>query len=523
MVPRHGSSNSLYLFAIGSVALLIVLGLAMFGRWTKPNSNPSTADGTQDTSNATTSPDSDEALMMYCAAGMRYPVDEIVKQYEAEFGKKISLNYSGSNTLLSQLEVNQTGDLYLAADDSYITKGRDKGLLAEAIPVATQTPVIVVKRGNAKNIQSAADLLRDDVSVVLPDPDAAACGKKAKQLLSASGHWNALQQSARVYKPTVNETINAVKIDVDAGIVWDSTVAQYPDMEAIHCEELDQGRATIEIAVVKQTKHPTAALHFARYLASIDKGLEIFRAKGMQPVAGDRWSEHPELTLFAGAVNRKALEPIIKEFQEREGVTVNTKYNGCGILTAEMRSLQSNPVGSFPDTFMACDVYYMETVKDLFLESENVSATDIVMVVKKGNPKKIQTLKDLLRDDVRLVLGEPKQCTIGVLSKRLLQEEGIYDQLTRDKEINTKQTSAMLVPDVITGSADVVLAYVTDTQAEANKVDVVPIESPQAKAIQPFSIAKSSANKYLSERLFEKIAQSRDKFEAAGFQWRLQK
>jgi len=81
----------------------------------------------------------------------------------------------------------------------------------------------------------------------------------------------------------------------------------------------------------------------------------------------------------------------------------------------------------------------------------------------------------------------------------------------------------MLVPDVITGSADVVLAYVTDTQAEANKVDVVPIESPQAKAIQPFSIAKSSASKYLSERLFEKIAQSRDKFEAAGFQWRLQK
>ena len=188
-----------------------------------------------------------------------------------------------------------------------------------------------------------------------------------------------------------------------------------------------------------------------------------------------------------------------------------------------MRSLQSNPVGSVPDTFMACDVYYMETVKDLFPESENVPATDIVMVVKKGNPKKIQTLKDLLRDDVRLVLGEPKQCTIGVLSKRVLQEEGIYDQLTRDKEINTKQTSAMLVPDVITGSADVVLAYVTDTQAEANKVDVVPIESPQAKAIQPFSIAKSSANKYLSERLFEKIAQSRDKFEAAGFQWRLQK
>lgn len=521
MVPRYGSSNSLYIFAIGSVALLVVLGLAMFGDWSQPSPNNLNTDTQAGSTNSTTG--DEESLMMYCAAGMRYPVDEIVKQYEAEFGKKIRLNYSGSNTLLSQLEVNETGDLYLAADDSYISKGRDKGLLAEAIPVATQTPVIVVKRGNAKNIQSVDDLLREDVSVVLPDPDAAACGKKAKQLLSASGHWNALQQAARVYKPTVNETINAVKIDVDAGIVWDSTVAQYPDMEAIHCDELDQGRATIEIAIVKQSTQPTAALHFARYLAAIDQGLEVFRAKGMQPVEGDRWSDHPELTLFAGAVNRKALEPVIQEFQQREGVTVNTKYNGCGILTAEMRSLQNDPVGSFPDTFMACDIYYMETVKDLFLESENISDTDIVMVVKEGNPKNIQTLNDLLREDVRVVLGEPKQCTIGVLSQRVLQEEGIYDQLVRDKEINTKQTSAMLVPDVITGSADVVLAYVTDTRAEASKVDVVPIESPQAKAIQPFSIAKSSDNKYLSERLFEKIAQSRDKFEAAGFNWRLQK
>ena len=41
-------------------------------------------------------------------------------------------------------------------------------------------------------------------------------------------------------------------------------------------------------------------------------------------------------------------------------------------------------------------------------------------------------------------------------------------------------------------------------------------DSPDAKAIQPFSIAKSSDHKFLSQRLFDKIAQSRDKFEAAG-------
>ena len=74
-----------------------------------------------------------ESLFVYCAAGMRYPMEKVSKDYEEEFGTRIQLQYGGSNTLLSQLEVSQTGDLYLAADDSYISLARDKGLLAAGI------------------------------------------------------------------------------------------------------------------------------------------------------------------------------------------------------------------------------------------------------------------------------------------------------------------------------------------------------------------------------------------------------
>jgi ABC-type molybdate transport system substrate-binding protein len=225
--------------------------------------------------------------------------------------------------------------------------------------------------------------------------------------------------------------------------------------------------------------------------------------------------------LFAGAVNRRALEPIVEAFETREGVKVNTRFDGCGILTSQMRGMKTDQASGFPDTFMACDVYYLEEVRHLFQDAVNVSDADIVIAVQKGNPKNIRGLSDLLRPDVRVVLGQPKQCTIGVLSQRLLEDEGIYGQLMSQKDVPQKSSSAMLVPDVVTGAADAVLAYATDTQAAAGEVDVIRVDSPLAKAIQPFSIARSSKHKYLSRRLFAAISRSRDKFESAGFHWRL--
>ncbi len=121
-----------------------------------------------------------------------------------------------------------------------------------------------------------------------------------------------------------------------------------------------------------------------------------------------------------------------------------------------------------------------------------------------------------------MVLGQPDKCTIGVLSQRLLQSEGVYETLkTNGNLVNQTTSSAFLIPQVATGAADAVLAYRTDTRAEGERLGVIDIDSQLAKAIQPFSIARSSDHKYLGRRLFAKLGQSRDKFESKGFNWRL--
>jgi len=464
-----------------------------------------------------------DKLFLYCAAGLRAPTERVARQYEQEYGVQVDLQYGGSNTLLSQIEVGGVGDLYLAADAAYIELAQQKQLAREAIPVATMHPVVAVAVGNPKGIHGIADLWRDDVAVALANPDQAAVGKLLRNQLTATRQWQLLRDAVRkrgVFKPTVGDVANDVKLgSVDAGVLWDAVAAQYPELETVVCGELNDGQVNIEIAVLSSTKQPTAALHFARYLAAQDRGLETFGELGYEPVDGDPWEHRPELTLFAGVVNRRALEPIVEGFAAREGADVVTVYNGCGILTAQMKTLEADASDGFPDAFMACDTHYMDVVSDFFPEPANVSNTRIVMVVEKGNPKRILRLEDLAKPGVRLALGQPQQCTIGVLSRRLLEHVGLYERLLNANVVTQTTSSALLIPSVLTGGADVALVYETDVQAERERLGVIPIESELAKAVQPFGVAAGSNHRRLSRRLLDAIGRSQDQFEAAGFNW----
>jgi len=239
-------------------------------------------------------------LVLYCAAGVNPPVAEIVKDYQNELGVTVSVQYGGSGTLLSNLRVAQTGDLYLAADASYIHIARQQGLIAETIPLATQRPVIATAKGNPRKIQSAQDLLREDVRIALGNPDVASIGKQTEAVLRKAGLWANVKQAVQsrgVFKPTVNDVANDVKIGtVDAGVVWDAVARQYPDLEiAAPLTEDPDFVMEITVAVLRSSRQRAAAHRFARYLSAQDRGLQVFQRHHYTVVEGDVWTKEPAL------------------------------------------------------------------------------------------------------------------------------------------------------------------------------------------------------------------------------------
>ncbi len=472
-------------------------------------------------------PVSQQVLTLYCAAGIKPAVLKATQAFQQEYGVQVNIEYGGSGTLLSRIEIAPVGDLYIAADSSYIDKAKEKGLVDERLPLAKMKPVIAVQKGNPKGIMSVSDLARPDVKLALGNPGASSIGRQTKILLEKVDFWEAVEDNATkqgVFKPTVPEIANDVKLGVvDAAVVWDATVNQYPELEAISVPEFNVAEKNVTIAVLKSSKNPTTALRLARYLNSVE-GNKIFKESGFVPVVGDDWAWEPEITFYCGSLNRRAIKDAIKDFQKREGVIINTKYNGCGILTSDMKLIKSgSSVQNFPDVYMACDRYYLDNVSDWFQEDTNVSQTEIVIVVPKGNPANIKRLRDLAKPGVKLSLGQPEQCTIGALSKILLVRAGIYDQVMNNVAVQTA-SSAMLIPTVVKTKhmetvLDATLAYKVDTMDVSDQVDVIPIRGMEAMAIQPFSLSTSSNFKFLGRRLKQKIIRSEADFDRSGFEF----
>ncbi|MEZ6135107.1 MAG: molybdate ABC transporter substrate-binding protein [Pirellulaceae bacterium] len=462
--------------------------------------------------------DSKPAIVLFCAASNRAVMEQIRADYEAETGRHVVIQYGASQTLLSQLELAGAADLYLPADDSFLKMGDSKELLAERLPIAQMHCGAAVTKGNPLHIEQLSDLLFPKVRLVQANPDATAVGKLTKQLLSETGSWDELDRATLAYRGTVTDVTNDLVVGAaDAGIVYDAVLHTYPDLEFIALPELAAATSKVAIAVVSTSERPTAALHFARYVAAADRGLKHYAEHGFTTEVGDAWADVPELAIYAGSMLRPAIEDTIVAFEQREGVSVSRVYNGCGILVAQMKA------GQHPDAYFACDKEFMQQVTDLFPTSVDVSQNELVILVAKGNPKNITSLRDLTREGLRVGVGHEKQCAMGWITQNTFRDGGIQQEVMANVTVQSP-TGDMLVNQLRTGSLDAAVAYLSNAAGSAEFLDLVPIDGIACStATQPWAVARDSQHPQLAGRLFDAIrsAESQEIFAAEGFTWQL--
>ncbi|MEY3172203.1 MAG: hypothetical protein RLZZ436_116 [Planctomycetota bacterium] len=457
-------------------------------------------------------------LLVFCAASNRSVVEAIRQRYEAETGRKVQLQYGPSQTLLSQLELTAAADLFLPADDSYLEIAHTKSLTAEVLPLGQMRCGLVVPKGNPRGIDELSDLFNQDLKVVQAGPDAAAVGRLTRETLQPLGLWEPLHNATDAYRTTIGDVANDVKVGAaDVGLVFDAVLYPFPDLEFVPIPQLQAAVAQVSVAVTSGTSQPAAALHFARYLAARDRGLEEYQRQGFTTAAGDVWADVPELTLYAGSMLRPAIEDTLVRFEAREGVRISRTYNGCGILVAQMKA------GQHPDAYFACDVEFMKQMQELFPAPINVSENQLVILVHKGNPLNIASLRDLTKPGLRVGIGHEKQCAMGWVTQKTFDESGLKTELMQNVTVQTP-TGDMLVNQLRTGSLDAAVAYLSNAAGAADFLDAVEIQGiPCAVAVQPWAVSGETRYPRLAGRLFDSIrsAESQEIFAAEGFRWQL--
>jgi molybdate transport system substrate-binding protein len=464
------------------------------------------------------------SVVVHTAAALRPALEKAAAEFERDYGIRIELRFGASESLLTTLRLSKEGDLFLPADESYVAEARKADLVEQDYALATMTAIAVFRADFPKTAASITwdDVFKSGFRLAQPNPDSTAIGKLTREGLQPTGIWERIERTKPVSMGTVTEAANAVKLgSADGAIIWDAVAKGYPTLKVAHLPNLDRVRANVSIAVCKNAASRTESRWFAEYLAGA--GQVHFRNAGYAPAIpakvpqarGAKPEDNAEIVLYAGSMLRPAVEETIAEFEERENVRVTRVYNGCGILVAQMRA------GREPDLYFACDPRFMGEVADLFLKPETVSNNQLVIAVPKGNPAGLKELKDLGKPGLRVGVGHEQQCALGAITKETFIKSGVYAAVRKNILVESP-TGDLLVNQLLTGSLDAVVCYVSNVAPNTDKLDAVPVIGiPCSAPEQPVAIAKGSDKQELSAKLIEylKSAESRERFERIGFGW----
>lgn len=161
-------------------------------------------------------------LRVAAAADLRLALEELAGLFERTHAVKVVLIFGSSGMLAQQIEQGAPFDVFLSADEQFVTRlVRGGHIRPESVRAyATGRLAVVVRRGLGITAPVLEDLVRPEVRrVAIANPEHAPYGRAARQALEQSGLWTQVQPRL-VLGENISQTLQFVQTEnADAGLV----------------------------------------------------------------------------------------------------------------------------------------------------------------------------------------------------------------------------------------------------------------------------------------------------------------
>jgi molybdate transport system substrate-binding protein len=225
-----------------------------------------------------------KTITAFVGSASKPPMEEAARAFLEKTGIRVYLNFGGSGSLLSQLKLSESGDLYIPGSPDYMVKAERENVIdpASVKMIAYLIPVIAVPRDNPKNIKSLADLARPGIEIGIGNPEAVCLGLYAVEILDFNGVLEDVGGNIIVHAKSCEDTATLLSLkSVDAVIGWDAF--QHWDAENIEVVYLPPEQlpriAYIPAAVTRFAQDVASARGFLDFLTS-PEGQSIFQKWG---------------------------------------------------------------------------------------------------------------------------------------------------------------------------------------------------------------------------------------------------
>lgn len=399
---------------------------------------------------------------------------------------------------------NPKPDLIIMPGDRELSALQAEGLLdSEPVAWAMNRIAVLAPKANPARIEQLADLAK--ASAVVVAPESTSQGHYAREALKKAGLLEKLQ--GRLVSPNTPAEVYRLLADGEAEVGLSYAGCSLPPVHEGPCcpppEATSKETPTTEghagpsvpkekltkvmvlgpvpeeycpafpakAAIVKGTAHRATAQWAIKQLLSERAQEKIADWMPAPAIKTAKTTGRIELHMYCGAGIRPPVEKLARVFEQRNPkVKLNIAYAGSGCLLAQLTFARRG------DLYMPGEDFYLDQAakRGFLIERKHIAYFVPVILVAKGNPKKIRGLKDLLREDLKVAIGEPEACAGGRLAKQMFEKLGIWDEFQRR---STRRS--LNIPELgywaSIGAVDASITWMAQARQFKKYCDYVPI------------------------------------------------
>lgn len=172
------------------------------------------------------------------------------------------------------------------------------------------------------------------------------------------------------------------------------------------------------------------------------------------------------ITIYCGGGVRGPVAQCVGDFVQQTSSKVDVTYGPSPRMFEQACKDQG-------DIYLAGDIHFIQLAQNRgeVLARQTVCYVVPVIVVPRGNPKRIAHVADLGQPGIRFYLVDPKQCQQGFLGERLLAEQGVGKQTVLANRVSKLPKGRDVAAALAAGDLDA--AIVWERGAKSEKIEIV--------------------------------------------------
>jgi molybdate transport system substrate-binding protein len=222
----------------------------------------------------------DKPITILCGSSFRPPMEKLTSMYEQEMGGRTELSFGGSEDHLPNVKAKAIGDVYVT-HSPFQQYTREADALLRDVEVGFLAPVLVVQKGNPKEIKSIDDLAKPGLQVLLTNPDFSTCGEMTFGLLEKKKIKDAvLENVGNAMFKHHSEIGNKMKLGFgDAGIMWNGVANNFLDaIEVVPAPYEYDDEIRVSVMGLSYTEQPEKVQKFLDFVET--HGQDVFKEFG---------------------------------------------------------------------------------------------------------------------------------------------------------------------------------------------------------------------------------------------------